>query len=65
MDTTIINGTAFPYLNLPPTPVRFRILNACDDRTLNLQLYYAATVPVYYAKGPIRQLRIFVRKYQW
>ena len=52
MDTTIINGTAFPYLNLPPTPVRFRILNACDDRTLNLQLYYAATAAGVLCKGP-------------
>ncbi len=41
MDTMIVNGTAFPYVELPPTAVRFRILNACNDRMLNLQLYYA------------------------
>jgi FtsP/CotA-like multicopper oxidase with cupredoxin domain len=40
-DTMIVNGTPFPYLDLPATPVRFRILNACNDRFLNLQLYYA------------------------
>jgi len=42
MDTMIVNGTAFPYVVLPPTAVRFRMLNACGDRMLNLQLYYAA-----------------------
>jgi FtsP/CotA-like multicopper oxidase with cupredoxin domain len=40
-DTMIVNGTAFPYVALPPTAIRFRILNACNDRFLNLQLYYA------------------------
>ncbi len=39
MDTVIVNGSPFPYLELPPTVVRFRILNACNDRMLNLQLY--------------------------
>ena len=43
MDTMIVNGTAFPYVVLPPTAVRFRMLNACGDRMLNLQLYFAAT----------------------
>jgi FtsP/CotA-like multicopper oxidase with cupredoxin domain len=38
-----VNGTAYPYVTLPPIAVRFRVLNACNDRTLNLQLYYAAT----------------------
>ena len=41
MDTPIVNGTAYPYITLPPTAVRFRILNACNDRMLNLQLYKA------------------------
>jgi len=41
MDTAVVNGTAFPYVELPPTAVRFRILNACNDRMLNLQLYKA------------------------
>ena len=41
MDTMTVNGTAFPYVEVPPTAVRFRILNACNDRMLNLQLYEA------------------------
>jgi FtsP/CotA-like multicopper oxidase with cupredoxin domain len=40
-DTMIVNGCAFPYVTLPPTAVRFRILNACNDRFLNLQFYLA------------------------
>jgi FtsP/CotA-like multicopper oxidase with cupredoxin domain len=40
-DTMVVNGTAFPYVSLPADALRFRILNACNDRTLNLQLYYA------------------------
>ena len=41
MDTPIVNGTAFPYLNVGPTKYRLRILNASNDRMLNLQLYVA------------------------
>ncbi|HJV33779.1 choice-of-anchor D domain-containing protein [Geomonas sp.] len=41
-DTPLVNGAAFPYLQLQPNAYRFRILNACNDRMLNLQLYYAA-----------------------
>ena len=40
-DTMIVNGTAFPYVALPPDALRFRILNACGDRTINLSLFYA------------------------
>jgi FtsP/CotA-like multicopper oxidase with cupredoxin domain len=39
-DTPVVNGCAYPYVTLPPTAVRFRILNACNDRFLNLQFYY-------------------------
>jgi FtsP/CotA-like multicopper oxidase with cupredoxin domain len=42
MDTPIVNGTAYPFLNVQPRRYRFRILNACNDRFLNLQLYFAA-----------------------
>jgi len=42
MDTPIVNGTAYPYLEVEPKAYRFRILNAGDDRFLNLQLYVAA-----------------------
>ncbi len=41
LDTMVVNGTAYPYVELPATVVRLRILNACNDRMLNLQLYEA------------------------
>jgi FtsP/CotA-like multicopper oxidase with cupredoxin domain len=41
MDTPIVNGTAYPYLEVEPRAYRFRILNAADDRFFNLQLYVA------------------------
>jgi FtsP/CotA-like multicopper oxidase with cupredoxin domain len=41
MDTPIVNGTAYPYLEVEPKAYRFRILNAADDRFFNLQLYVA------------------------
>ena len=40
-DTPIVNGTAYPYVVVQPRPYRFRILNASNDRSWNLQLYYA------------------------
>jgi FtsP/CotA-like multicopper oxidase with cupredoxin domain len=43
MDTPIVNGVAYPNVTLGPHAYRFRILNACNDRTLNLQLYYAGS----------------------
>ena len=42
-DTMIVNGTAFPYVNVQPQAYRFRLLNAGNDRVLNLQLYVAAS----------------------
>jgi FtsP/CotA-like multicopper oxidase with cupredoxin domain len=45
MDTAVVNGTAFPYVNLPPDAIRFRILAAGNDRSWNLQLYSAAVGP--------------------
>jgi FtsP/CotA-like multicopper oxidase with cupredoxin domain len=41
MDTPIVNGVAYPYLEVQPQAYRFRILNAADDRFLNLQWYLA------------------------
>ena len=41
MDTPVINGTAYPYAEVQPTTYRFRILNGCNDRFVNLQLYQA------------------------
>ena len=43
MDTPLVNGQAYPYVVLGPHAYRFRILNACNDRYLNLQLYYAGS----------------------
>jgi FtsP/CotA-like multicopper oxidase with cupredoxin domain len=43
MDTPVVNGTAYPYLTVEPKAYRFRILNASNDRFLNLQLYLADT----------------------
>ena len=41
MDTPMVNGAAYPYLEVEPKAYRFRILNAADDRFFNLQLYVA------------------------
>lgn len=47
MDTPVINGTAYPYVDVQPTAYRLRILNACNDRYVNLSLFTAdTTVPV-------------------
>ena len=39
-DTMLVNGTAYPYVKVGRKAYRLRILNACGDRSLNLQLYY-------------------------
>jgi len=44
MDTPLVNGNAYPFLTVQPTLVRFRVLNACNDRFLNLQLYVASSI---------------------
>ena len=41
MDTPLVNGTPYPYLKVARKAYRFRILNASNDRFLNLQLYFA------------------------
>ena len=41
MDTPLVNGTAYPYLEVDPIVVRFRVLNAADDRFFNLHFYVA------------------------
>jgi FtsP/CotA-like multicopper oxidase with cupredoxin domain len=40
-DTPIVNGKAYPVLNLEAKPYRLRILNAANDRFFNLQMYQA------------------------
>jgi FtsP/CotA-like multicopper oxidase with cupredoxin domain len=41
MDTPLINGTVYPYVEVEPKLTRLRILNACNDRFVNLQIYKA------------------------
>ena len=38
-DTLLTNGVAYPTVTVEPRRYRFRILNACQARFLNLQLY--------------------------
>ena len=41
MDTPVVNGIAYPYVDLLRQAYRFRILNGSNDRFFNLQLYCA------------------------
>jgi hypothetical protein len=43
MDVMMVNGTLYPYLTVQRQAYRFRILNACNDRFVNLQLYLDAS----------------------
>jgi spore coat protein A len=40
-DTMLVNGTAYPTVPVEPRRYRLRLLNACNARFLNLQLYVA------------------------
>lgn len=40
-DTMMINGTVYPYMEVEATTYRFRILNAANDRFVNLHMYVA------------------------
>ena len=37
-DVMLVNGKVWPYLNVEPRMYRFRILNGCNARILNLDL---------------------------
>ena len=41
MDTPVINGVAYPYINVQPTAYRFRILAGGNDRFWNLSFFQA------------------------
>lgn len=41
MDTPLVNGTVYPYLDVDPQAYRFRILNAANDRFFSLSFYVA------------------------
>lgn len=47
MDTMVVNGKAYPTLNVPAGLVRMRILNAANDRFMNLSLWVADGSTVY------------------
>ena len=51
MDTSIVNGTAYPTLTVDPTAYRFQILSAGNDRTLNLGLYMADPLTIAVTNG--------------
>ena len=51
MDTPVVNGKAYPYLDVQPTAYRFRILNASNDRTLNLSLFVAEPLHISLTNG--------------
>jgi len=42
-DTMLVNGTVYPVATVQARRYRFRLLNACQARFLNLQLYIADT----------------------
>ena len=44
-DTMLANGTVYPHVTVDPRRYRFRILNACNARFLNLQMYVADASP--------------------
>ncbi|AMV72478.1 hypothetical protein JCM30471_09950 [Desulfuromonas carbonis] len=44
-DSWVVNGTTFPRLEVEPKAYRFRILNAANDRGLNLSIYKADSDP--------------------
>ena len=44
-DTILVNGTVYPALTVQPRRYRFRVLNACNARFMNLQLYEMTNDP--------------------
>jgi FtsP/CotA-like multicopper oxidase with cupredoxin domain len=46
MDTPVVNGMPYPYVDVQPQAYRLRILNACNDRMINLQFYQAEPITV-------------------
>ena len=44
-DSWVVNGTTFPRLEVEPKAYRFRILNAGNDRALNMSIYKADATP--------------------
>ena len=40
-DTMLVNGTAYPFLQVKRSVYRFRVLNACNTRFMQLKVYYS------------------------
>ncbi len=53
-DTMLVNGVVHPFAQVEPRRYRLRILNACQARFLNLQLYEADAngQPILASRGP-------------
>ena len=54
-DTMLVNGAVYPKATVQPRRYRLRVLNACNARVLNLQLYEDPTgmgVPDFTKPGP-------------
>lgn len=45
MDTPVVNGVAYPTLEVDPTTYRFRILNASNDRMMTVNILKAVDNP--------------------
>jgi FtsP/CotA-like multicopper oxidase with cupredoxin domain len=43
-DTPLVNGKAYPTVTVDPKAYRFRVLNAANDRSWNLQLYQTSNI---------------------
>ena len=41
-DAMLVNGTVWPFLNVEPAVYRFRVLNGCNARIMNLSIFSAA-----------------------
>ena len=61
-DTMLVNGTAYPFVEVEPRRYRLRILNACNTRFVRLRIVYAkgpafpdSTEPDVNALGPAFQ----------
>ena len=46
LDTPVVNGTAYPTLTVDPSQYRFQILDAANDRTLNLSWFVADPITI-------------------
>lgn len=51
-DTMLMNGTAYPFFEVKKGVYRFRILNACNTRFLNLRVYFAQSSTFPYDAEP-------------